>query len=125
VRRFAAAIAAALLCASGAYAVSGPLPDQAVPHQAVIDGTAMPTKLSAFGLFREGTSELIPALLPYSLRTPLFSDYAEKHRAVWMPPGTNAPIGRDGVPGFPVGTVIVKALAGPTGTAAARSKRGC
>ncbi|MBL0916683.1 MAG: hypothetical protein IBJ13_14635, partial [Sphingopyxis sp.] len=107
-RRLAAAFAAALLCASGASAVSEPLPDQTV-----IDGTTMPAKLSAFGLFKSGTSKPLPALLPYSLHTPLFSDYAEKHRALWMPPGTNAPIGRDGVPGFPVGTVIVKSFGWP------------
>lgn len=107
-RRFAAALAAALLCVSAAFAVSEPMPDQAV-----IDGATMPPKLSAFGLFRSGTSEPLPALLPYSLHTPLFSDYAEKHRAIWMPPGTTAPIGDDGVPDFPTGTVIVKSFGWP------------
>jgi len=104
----AAAIAAALLCVSAAFAVSEPMPDQAV-----IDGATMPPKLSAFGLFRPGTSEPLPALLPYSLNTPLFSDYAEKHRAIWMPPGTTAPVGGDGVPDFPIGTVIVKSFGWP------------
>jgi len=108
VKRLAAALAAALLCASGASAVSEPLPDQAV-----IDGATMPAKLSAFGLFRPGTSEPLPALLPYDLNTPLFSDYAEKHRAIWMPPGESAPIMRDGNPSFPVGTVIVKSFGWP------------
>lgn len=107
-RWFAAALAAALLCASGAYAVPEPVPDQAV-----IDGTAMPAKLSAFGLFRAGTSEPLPALLPYSLHTPLFSDYAEKHRAIWIPAGQAVPVERDGRIDFPVGTVIVKSFGWP------------
>jgi len=108
VKRLAAALLAALLCTSGASAVSDPRPDQSV-----IDGTTMPPKLSAFGLFRSGTSEPLSALLPYSLHTPLFSDYAEKHRAIWMPEGKTAPIGADGVPDFPVGTVIVKSFGWP------------
>jgi uncharacterized repeat protein (TIGR03806 family) len=108
VRRIAAALAAALLCVGGA----SPAPEL-LPDQTVIDGPAMPAKLSAFGLFKPGTSEPLPALLPYSLHTPLFSDYAEKHRAIWMPPGANAPVGRDGVPDFPVGTVIVKSFGWP------------
>lgn len=107
-KRLAAALAAAFLCASGAVAVSEP-----VPVQTVIDGTAMPAKLSAFGLFKPGTSDLLPALLPYTLHTPLFSDYAEKHRAIWIPAGQGVPVGRDGSIDFPVGTVIVKSFGWP------------
>ncbi len=107
-RRLAAAIAAALLCVSAAFAVSEPMPDQAV-----IDGATMPPKLSAFGLFRPGTSEPLPALLPYSLNTPLFSDYAEKRRAIWMPPGEAVSIQNDGRLDFPVGTVLVKSFGWP------------
>lgn len=112
-KRVAAALAAALLCASGAVAVSERAPVQSVPVQSMIDGTAMPPKLSAFGLFRAGTSELLPALLPYSLHTPLFSDYAEKHRAIWIPQGQTAEVAADGSIQFPVGTVIVKSFGWP------------
>lgn len=107
-RRVAAAFAAALLCASGAFAVSEPVPDRAV-----IDGAALPAKLSAFRLFRPGTSEPLATLLPYSLHTPLFSDYAEKHRAIWIPPGETIVVGPDGRIEFPVGTVIVKSFGWP------------
>lgn len=107
-RRVAAALAAALLCASGAVAVSEP-----GPQQAVIDGDTMPRKLSEFGLFCVGTSEPVGGLLPYTLHTPLFSDYAEKHRLIWIPPGQHAEVAEDGAIAFPLGTVIVKSFGWP------------
>lgn len=81
-----------------------------MPDQAVIDGTAMPTKLSAFGLFRAGTSQPVDAMLPYNLRTPLFSDYADKQRAVWIPAGKQAAVAGDDSIIFPVGSVIIKSF---------------
>ena len=107
-KRVTAAFAAALLCASGAVAVSEP-----GPNQAVIDGADMPAKLSAFGIFRAGTSEPVDALLPYTLHTPLFSDYAEKHRLIWVPPGQQARVAEDGHIDFPVGSLIVKSFGWP------------
>src|SRR3546814_20757765 len=68
----------------------------------------MPKKLSAFRIFRTGTSEPVDALLPYTLHTPLFSDYAEKHRLIWVPPGQQASVAADGHIAFPVGSLIVK-----------------
>lgn len=44
----------------------------------------------------------------YKLRTPLFSDYAQKHRTVWIPEGTSATYHEVDVFDFPVGTVITK-----------------
>ncbi len=107
-KRVAAAASAALLCASGAVAVSEP-----GPNQAVIDGTEMPAKLSAFGIFEAGTSEPVDALLPYTLHTPLFSDYADKHRLIWVPPGLKARVAADGQIEFPVGSMIVKSFGWP------------
>jgi hypothetical protein len=50
---------------------------------------------------------------PYGLNTPLFSDYAEKFRYIWLPPG-KAPIAAgDGLPEFPVGTVLIKSFGYP------------
>ncbi|HMO77528.1 MAG TPA: hypothetical protein PKD99_17820, partial [Sphingopyxis sp.] len=107
-RRAFAALAAALLCVSAA-----PPPDGGAPDQAVIDGEAMPRKLSEFGLFRAGTSEPVEELIPYTLHTPLFSDYADKHRRIWLPRGEMASIHGDGHIEFPVGTVIVKSFGWP------------
>jgi len=47
-------------------------------------------------------------VLPYDLNTPLFSDYARKHRTVWMPDQSGAKVASDGTFSFPVGTIISK-----------------
>src|SRR3546814_3120558 len=73
----------------------------------------MPKKLSAFRIFRTGTSEPVDALLPYTLHTPLFSDYAEKHRLIWVPPGQQASTAADGHIDFPIGSLIVKSFGWP------------
>lgn len=104
-KRVAAALAGAMLCASGVVAV--PVP---APNQAVIDGTAMPAKLSEFALFRSGSTQPLETLAPYTLKTPLFSDYADKHRLLWIPAGKKASVADDGTIAFPVGTVIVKSF---------------
>jgi uncharacterized repeat protein (TIGR03806 family) len=108
VKRAVAALTAALLCASGA---SGGAP----PHvdQALIDGDAMPPKLSAFGLFAANDPARPVASFAYTLETPLFSDYAEKHRFVSIPAGQKAKVRADGTIDFPVGTVIVKSFGWP------------
>ncbi len=48
--------------------------------------------------------------VPYDLNTPLFSDYAAKSRAIYLPDGTSAKYPDSGVLDFPVGTVIVKSF---------------
>jgi uncharacterized repeat protein (TIGR03806 family) len=49
--------------------------------------------------------------IPYDLTTPLFSDYAQKHRFVFLPPGTQASYDPDAPFSFPVGTMIAKTFA--------------
>lgn len=49
--------------------------------------------------------------LEYELTTPLFSDYANKYRFVFLPPGTAAAYQPDTVFDFPVGTIISKTFA--------------
>jgi uncharacterized repeat protein (TIGR03806 family) len=46
--------------------------------------------------------------LPYDLTTSLFSDYAQKYRFVFLPPGTHATYHADLPFDFPVGTIISK-----------------
>ena len=46
--------------------------------------------------------------VPFDLTTPLFSDYAQKDRIVYVPPGTQATYSEGGVWEFPVGTIISK-----------------
>src|SRR5438045_5560851 len=76
-----------------------------------------PKKLSMWHLFARSAKGrlLIPkaGVLPYDLNTPLFSDYADKYRFVWMPAGSSAEY-RDDVPfEFPVGTIFSKSFAFP------------
>ncbi|PQM29609.1 hypothetical protein CVO77_01475 [Sphingopyxis lindanitolerans] len=107
-KRAVAALAAALLLASGASGGAPPRVDQAL-----IDGDAMPPKLSAFGLFAANDPARPVASFAYTLNTPLFSDYAEKHRFISIPAGTKAHVREDGTIDFPVGTVIVKSFGWP------------
>ena len=77
-------------------------------HQAVINGDTLPAKLSAFGLFVDNDPRRPVEALAYSLRTPLFSDYADKTRFIILPAGQQARVAADGRLQFPVGTVLVK-----------------
>jgi parallel beta-helix repeat protein len=68
-------------------------------------------RLSAFALFRDRKNPLKDPNgggIPYGLNTTLFTDYAEKSRFVFLPPGTPARYAGEGLLDFPVGTVIAK-----------------
>lgn len=71
--------------------------------------------LSSYRFFRGDGSEQMPndGVLPYDLNTALFSDYATKHRFLWLPPGTSATYDERDSFEFPVGTVIIKTFAYP------------
>ena len=66
--------------------------------------------LSQYGFFMEPMSDLIPSegVLPYDLNSPLFTDYAQKARFVWMPEGSSAKYTTDHALDFPVGAVLIK-----------------
>lgn len=79
--------------------------------------------LDAYGLFTDaGGREPNPALTPYGLNTPLFSDYAEKARFVFLPPATKAVYAATGTFAFPVGTTLVKTFAYPADLRAPNEK---
>lgn len=68
-------------------------------------------QLSKYQFFTGDPKNLIPndGVLPYELITPLFSDYAEKARFVWMPTGSQASIADiDESFEFPIGSVLIK-----------------
>jgi uncharacterized repeat protein (TIGR03806 family) len=67
-------------------------------------------KLSAYDFFTGKLSDLRPqaGVYPYSLNTPLFSNYAEKSRFVKLPDGAKAQYKDSVVFEFPVGTVLIK-----------------
>lgn len=67
-----------------------------------------PERLSAWNLVRldEGALEYADEVVPFTLNTPLFSDYALKDRAMYLP--SAAGWRDDGVFDFPVGTALLK-----------------
>jgi hypothetical protein len=68
-----------------------------------------PVRLSEFGLFEGRVQKPGARLIPYALKTPLFSDYADKQRYMVLPSGKKPSISPvDGRLEFPVGTILVK-----------------
>ena len=70
--------------------------------------------LSAYGLFVDSeASRPARGVVPYDLINPLFSDYSQKERHVYVPKGKIARWSYDEVLGFPVGSVLVKSFSYP------------
>jgi len=69
-----------------------------------------PEKLSEWNLFIGAQRELKPnaGVLPYEVKTALFSNGAAKFRTVWLPSGATAAYSADGVFRLPVGSVLSK-----------------
>ena len=99
------ALAASLALATAAVAAPRPAP---VDQAAVLEG--MPRSLSDYGFFLDGPDRPAETLIPYALRNPLFSDYAEKHRFIHLPDGARLTVGADGRVDFPVGTALIKSF---------------
>ena len=80
------------------------------PAVVVYPADQVPEQLSAWGvLISDGKHlELNTSVLAYELNTPLFTDYAQKLRTVWMPPGEAAGYDANIEFDFPVGTIISK-----------------
>ena len=105
-RRPLAALAA-LLCLGAA-----PRP-AAVALDALLSATPAPT-LGAYRLFTDdGARHANLGVTPYALNTPLFSDYAEKSRFLYLPPGTHAAYRARGALDLPVGATLIKTFAYP------------
>ena len=79
-------------------------------NDAAIVSAEFPASLSAYGFFSGGADRPSPALLPYALRTPLFTDYAEKQRFLYMPAGAKFSVDGDGRLQFPVGSALIKSF---------------
>lgn len=97
---FAIAVA---LCAAGSTETPQIDPEAPFPRQ-----------LSVFNLFRDAANQISnPGLVPYDVITPLFSDYSEKIRFVYVPEGESAVYRDDGSFEFSVGSALVKTFAYP------------
>ena len=73
-------------------------------------GDGNPEKLSDWNLFTVANGKIVPhaGMVTYELNTPLFSDYAQKWRTIWMPKGVHATYQPDRWFDFPVGTIVTK-----------------
>lgn len=76
------------------------------------DPSAPPAKLlSEYRFFADGAKQVPNAgVIPYGINSPLFSDYTEKHRFVYVPAGETAKYDARDVFSFPVGSVIIKSF---------------
>lgn len=73
---------------------------------ALVTGDALPPKLSDYRFFVGETPNA--RVTDYHLNTPLFSDYADKDRYFYLPPGTKVSFDAAGTVAFPVGAAIIK-----------------
>ena len=105
---------AALLATFSAVICLGAAPQPRGVALGVILAEAPAPRLADYRLFMDAAARRPNAgLTPYSLNTPLFSDYAEKFRFAYLPPGKAAQYRPQGVVAFPVGAVLVKTFAYP------------
>jgi len=80
-----------------------------------VDVTAPPARnISEYNLFLDiRQHKPNEGLMPFEINTPLFSDYAEKHRFFYLPPGTSIEYKPEGALQFPLGSVLVKTFSYP------------
>jgi uncharacterized repeat protein (TIGR03806 family) len=78
---------------------------------ALITGDALPQKLSDYRFFVNGRPNA--RVQGYTLATPLFSDYTDKDRFIYVPAGQKARHTGDGLIEFPVGSALIKTFSYP------------
>ncbi len=103
------ALAGAILIFFGALSLGA-----SDPH-GVDDGKIMaaayPKKLSDFRFFVDDAGRLPNKnVIPYALNMPLFSDYAEKFRFIYVPQGQKLLPEGEGLLRFPVGSALIKSF---------------
>lgn len=76
-----------------------------------IAGTGFPAELSDYRFFTDAAArEPAAGVIPYRLNTPLFSDYAQKLRYLYIPSGKQANANGEGLIALPVGSAIIKSF---------------
>lgn len=104
--RAALAVIAACCAVIGATAA---LDRPGAVNDAAITADGYPATLSAFGFFADLAQRTpAPRVTPYTLNTPLFSDYAEKQRYLYLPAGAQARYDAEAVLDLPVGAALIK-----------------
>lgn len=100
-----------VLMTSAALALGAALPAPSEVDDDAIASVVFPQTLSDYGFFTDDQAR-VPAtdVTPYRLNTPLFSDYAEKLRYIYIPPGKQAKANGAGLVDFPVGSALIKSF---------------
>lgn len=114
-RRYGLIAATLLACASilacgDSDEAAAPVVDLSLPVYVAASGPA-PHYLSEYNLFTWDQDEgfvFHEDVVPYEMNTPLFTDYALKSRAIYLPEGTSFEYEENDVFDFPVGTLILK-----------------
>ena len=109
---------ARLLIAGAASVMAVAAMPAASVNDAVVAGDGFAPHLSDYGFFADLKRER-PAdrVMPYALITPLFSDYAEKHRFLYLPKGMRAGYRGGGLIDIPVGGALIKTFGYREGSA--------
>ena len=110
----------AALVAAGALFATATLarPVPVGVNDAAITGTDYPATLAAYGFFADLPARTpAPRVMPYRLNTPLFSDYAEKQRYLYVPAGLKARYDAQAVLDLPVGSAFIKTFGYGAGAA--------
>jgi uncharacterized repeat protein (TIGR03806 family) len=106
------ALVAALTSACGGGGSDPPPPDAPPPTRVTLDVNAQPSdRLSAYHLFTwsaDGGFAFSDRVVPYDVNTALFSDYALKQRAIYIPDGAAATYDPEQPLDFPIGSAIIK-----------------
>ena len=84
-----------------------------------------PQRLSDYGFFKGDLAALLPAarVYSYTINTPLFSNYAEKARFIYLPQGKKMDLPQQGPLRFEEGTVLIKNFYYPVDEKLEPSKR--
>jgi uncharacterized repeat protein (TIGR03806 family) len=98
--------------------LTGALQRPAPVNDAVIAADSYPAALSAYGFFTDlRTRTPAQRVTPYTLNTPLFSDYADKQRYLYLPAGTRAKYDATATLNLPVGAALIKTFGYGSGAA--------
>ena len=98
-------------CALVVLALSPGANEPAGVADAVILSDGLPRSLSDYRFFKDVSGWQPNArVTAYSLNTPLFTDYAEKYRFIYLPEGQQAKTNGDGMLEFPVGSALIKSF---------------
>ncbi|WP_417621133.1 SO2930 family diheme c-type cytochrome [Parasphingorhabdus sp.] len=104
----ACAVLALTLTAGAEVSVAG---EPAGVADAVILSDGLPRSLSDYRFFKDKAGwQPNDRVVPYALNTPLFTDYAEKYRFIYVPQGKQAKADGDGLLDFPVGSALIKSF---------------